>query len=188
MSSRPTALGLALFVTFLWSTSFVMIKVGLDELALPPLSFAGLRYSLEALILLPLALPALRRSRPWRASRPLVGSVVVLGLLLYAVTQGAQFAALVYLRRRPSGWFSTALAFTLWNQTLRTLTAVESSVINNLMLVQIALLAWVFLGEALSPIEIVGLAVALAGILVVQVAPAVRRRSVEAAPIEPTRG
>ena len=46
---------------------------------------------------------------------------------------------------------NTAFAFTLWNHTLRTLTAVESSIIGNLMLPQIAVLAWVFLGEALTP-------------------------------------
>ena len=42
----------ALFVTFLWSTSWVLIKIGLDDLDLKPLSFAGLRYALAALILL----------------------------------------------------------------------------------------------------------------------------------------
>ena len=69
------------------------------------------------------------------------------------------------------GWLAlvnTALAFTLWNHTLRTLTAIEASVMNNLMLIEIAVLAWVFLGESLDVREIVGLAVALAGILAVQ--------------------
>ncbi|HUG46823.1 MAG TPA: DMT family transporter, partial [Candidatus Limnocylindria bacterium] len=97
MNSRPVALALAVFVTFLWSTSWVLIKLGLDDLQLPPLSFAGLRYFLAALILLPLALPALRRHAPWRGNGRLLGWVLLLGLLLYAVTQGAQFAALVYL-------------------------------------------------------------------------------------------
>jgi drug/metabolite transporter (DMT)-like permease len=71
------------------------------------------------------------------------------------------------------GWLAvvnTALAFTLWNQTLRTLGATESSVLNNLMLIQIAVLAWLFLGETLDVREILGLAVALGGILVVQLA------------------
>lgn len=64
---------------------------------------------------------------------------------------------------------NTAIAFTLWNHTLRTLTAVESSVINNTMLPQIAILAWVFLGESLGLKEIVGLALAALGTLIVQV-------------------
>src|SRR5690606_7260937 len=35
---------------------------------------------------------------------------------------------------------NTAFAFTLWNLTLRKLTAMESSIINNTMLIQIAVL------------------------------------------------
>jgi len=63
---------------------------------------------------------------------------------------------------------NTALAFTLWNRTLRVLTAVESSIINNTMLIQIAVLAWVFLGESLGALEIVGLGLAALGTLLVQ--------------------
>lgn len=70
---------------------------------------------------------------------------------------------------------NTALAFTLWNLSLRTLTAVESSVINNTMLIQIALLAWIFLGETLNGQELMGLVLAGLGGLVVQIAPAITR-------------
>jgi drug/metabolite transporter (DMT)-like permease len=44
----------------------------------------------------------------------------------------------------------------------------ESSVINNTMLIQIAVLAWIFLGERLGGQEIAGLAVAGLGTLLVQ--------------------
>lgn len=64
---------------------------------------------------------------------------------------------------------NTAFAFTLWNLTLRTLSAMESSVINNTMLIQISVLAWLFLGETLSWVEIVGLVTAAMGALLVQV-------------------
>lgn len=70
------------------------------------------------------------------------------------------------------GWLAvvnTAFAFTLWNLTLRTLSAMESSVINNTMLVQISLLAWLFLGETLTLLQIAALVVATLGILLVQV-------------------
>jgi drug/metabolite transporter (DMT)-like permease len=289
------AVAQAAFVTFLWSTSWVLIKIGLEDYDLPPLTFAGLRYLLAALILLPLALPGLRaagRATDGTARRRAIGGVIVLGVVLYAITQGAQFAALDYLpsvavalllstspvivaliglrgSERPSaiqfggaiavvvgaalyygpldlgpagtlglaiagvgvlanaasallgrsiardalpaiggvvamtalsmligalvllavglvieglpalpieawliiGWLAmvnTALAFTLWNHTLRTLTAVESSVLNNLMLIQIAILAWVFLGEVLDLRQVAGLAIAFAGIMIVQ--------------------
>jgi drug/metabolite transporter (DMT)-like permease len=69
------------------------------------------------------------------------------------------------------GWLAvvnTAFAFTLWNRTLRTLTAVESSVINNTMLIQIPILAVVFLGERLTWIEIAGLVLAGVGTVIVQ--------------------
>ena len=77
------------------------------------------------------------------------------------------------------GWLAlvnTAFAFTLWNHTLRTLTAVESSVVNNTMTIQIATLAIVFLGELLEPIQLIGLLLAAAGAAVVQLAPFLRRR------------
>lgn len=77
------------------------------------------------------------------------------------------------------GWLAavnTALAFTLWNITLRTLTAVESSIINNAMLVQIAVLAWLFLGEQLNLNNVIGLVLATLGVLFVQVAPKLRIR------------
>ncbi len=73
-------------------------------------------------------------------------------------------------------WFSiawlasinTAYAFTLWNKTLQKLTAMESSIINGSMLIQIGILAWLFLGEALSGMKIAGMIIATIGILFVQ--------------------
>lgn len=64
---------------------------------------------------------------------------------------------------------NTAFAFTLWNLTLRTLSAMESSIINNTMLIQITILAWLFLDESLTWVEVVGLVLAAVGIFLVQV-------------------
>ena len=63
---------------------------------------------------------------------------------------------------------NTALAFTLWNHTLRRLTAIESSLLNNTMLVQIAILAWIFLGEPIGAREALGLLLAILGVVLVQ--------------------
>jgi drug/metabolite transporter (DMT)-like permease len=283
-----------LFVTFLWSTSWVLIKIGLDDLDLRPLSFAGLRYAIAALILLPFGIRAIRAAH---VETPLTERLWLrmagYGLLFIAVAQGAQFAALAVLpatavnlvlssipaavallalaggteRARPaqaagigllivgavlyfgpfelgadaplglaaavvcvaaSGWsahlgrglardvigrlggpigltaasmgigavallgaglllegwpeldamgwliigwlavVNTAFAFTLWNHTLRTLTAVESSVVANTMAIQVAVLAIMFLGERLGVAQIGGLVLAALGALVVQ--------------------
>jgi drug/metabolite transporter (DMT)-like permease len=64
---------------------------------------------------------------------------------------------------------NTAIAFTLWNRTLRTLTAAESSVLNGTMLVQVALLAWLFLDENLTLRQVAGMALAGVGAVAVQI-------------------
>jgi len=63
---------------------------------------------------------------------------------------------------------NTALAFTLWNHTLRKLSAMESSIINNTMLIQIAVLAWIFLDEKITTQEGIGLSIAVIGAVLVQ--------------------
>ena len=97
-----------------------------------------------------------------------VGSVVMLaiGLLLEPWPQLdlRSWGIVVWL-----AVVNTAVAFTLWNHTLRTLSAMESSIINNTMLVQITVLAWLFLGETLTGVKILGLVLAALGALLVQV-------------------
>lgn len=97
----------ALFVTVLWSSSYVFIKVGLQDI--PPLTFAGLRYGLATLVLVPLVFQRGAHRELVALSRRDVGVLVVLGVLLYAVTQGAQFVALTVL---PSASVGLVLTFT----------------------------------------------------------------------------
>jgi drug/metabolite transporter (DMT)-like permease len=96
-----------------------------------------------------------------------VGSIVLLGLGLatepWPRLTLANWAIVLWL-----AVVNTAFAFTLWNHTLRTLSAVESSVINNTMLIQITLLAWLFLGETLTAVKIAALLLAAIGALLVQ--------------------
>ena len=63
---------------------------------------------------------------------------------------------------------NTAFAFTLWNHTLHTLTAMESSIINGTMLIWIPLFAVLFLGERITGREMLGLITVGAGTLIVQ--------------------
>lgn len=282
---RTHALLQALLVTFLWSTSWVLIKRTLTEI--PPLLFAGLRYTLAAIVLLPGLIR--RRAEVRELERGDWLRLIVLGLVLYTLTQGGQFVTLQHLeavtfslvlnftsipvalagiltlhelpgrlqwlgialfgagalsyfwggaaltgrglglvlacltmganagasllgrwvnrgqRLTPlvvtgismgagaivmlvlglviEGWPSislrswavilwlavvnSALAFTLWNRSLVVLSAVESSVINNTMLIQIAILAWAFLGERPAPLQIGGLVLATVGVVLV---------------------
>jgi drug/metabolite transporter (DMT)-like permease len=75
-----------------------------------------------------------------------------------------------------SGWLiiawlavvNTAVAFTLWNYTLQTLSATESSIVNGTMLIWIPILAVVYLDEQITGKELLGLVVAGVGTLIVQ--------------------
>lgn len=96
-----------------------------------------------------------------------IGSTLTLGAGLAA--QGLpRLTAATWLLVAWLAAFHTAFSFTLWNHTQRTLAALESSLINNTMTIQIALLAWVFLGEGLTPRAVLGLLIAGAGVLIVQ--------------------
>lgn len=63
---------------------------------------------------------------------------------------------------------NTAFAFTLWNHTLRTISAIESSIINGTMLFQIAILAWIFIDEKITFSESIGMFIAVLGAVLVQ--------------------
>jgi drug/metabolite transporter (DMT)-like permease len=97
----------ALLVTFLWSTSWVLIKIGLEDI--PALTFAGLRYVFAATFLLPLLLRKETRSQIHEISTRQWGLLILFGLLFYSVVQGAQFIGLAYL---PAATVSIILNFT----------------------------------------------------------------------------
>ncbi len=288
INSHTKAVLQALFVVFLWATSWVLIKIGLQDI--PALTFAGLRYSLAFLCMLPILLFSRQKTSLRKISKRTLWQLLVLGLLLYTITQGAIFLTLYYLpavtvnllwsfstvmvalmgiiwlaenptrfqwagvllatlgaviyfypatllnnqllgvliavvgvlanagasilgrdvNRRGDihpltvttismgigaltllavgitvqgmpviplhGWIiiawlaivNTAFAFTLWNLTLRSLSAMESSIINGTMLIWIPILAVIFLQEQVSTKEIFGLVVVAIGTVIVQ--------------------
>lgn len=94
MTSHVKAVFQALFVVFLWATSWVFVKIGLQDI--PPVTFAGLRYFLAFLCLL-----AVRLSKSSQELRELTPRewlrFSLLGILLYAGTQGAVFVSLAFL-------------------------------------------------------------------------------------------
>jgi drug/metabolite transporter (DMT)-like permease len=92
--------------------------------------------------------------------------LVMIGLFTQTLPE-LKIESLVYIL-----WLAiinTAFAFTIWNFTLRTLSATESSIINGTMLFQIAILAWIFLGEGISIKEIAGMIIVSLGVVLVQV-------------------
>ena len=95
MTHRVTAVLQALFVVFLWATSWIFVKIGLKEIA--PITFAGLRYFL-AFCFLFAALIINGSTKDFnKLSKHAWIRILVLGILFYAGTQGAIFVALAYL-------------------------------------------------------------------------------------------
>lgn len=280
------AVVLAIAVTFLWSSSWILTRWAIDDHGMTPILGAGLRYLLACVILASVVAVSRGDRRQARAlDRRDLGALVVLGLLFYALTQGAQVIAIasqpaatsslvlsftpllvalvsqgllgerptqvqllgamvivvgasLYLsgdlgmtavgmlaaltglaanvassilgravnrslrlsarvvttvsmaigavtlvaiglliegmpRLDPVGWglvawmavVNTALAFSWWNESLRHLAATESAAINNLMLLQIAVLAWLLLGEVPGPVQWVGMLLVTLGVI-----------------------
>jgi drug/metabolite transporter (DMT)-like permease len=130
----------ALLVTFLWATSWVINKVGLEEI--PAILFAGLRYSLAFLCLMPFVLQAPVRAEIRSLSKPYWARLIILGILFYAVTQGTIYVGL---------WF---------------LPAVPVSILLNFTSLIVAFLGVVFLGEYPARLQWFGALVFTTGILV----------------------
>ena len=104
-TAKTKAVLQAIFVTGLWSTSWVLIKLTLDEI--PPLVFAGLRYSFATIFLLP---GLIQQKRQIKAlSRRDWIRLTILGILFYSITQGGQFLTLNHLN---ASTFSLLLNFT----------------------------------------------------------------------------
>jgi drug/metabolite transporter (DMT)-like permease len=85
------AVGLALVATLLWASSFIYIKIGLEDL--PPLTFGALRYLIGAI-----ALFAYRQARygrmPPQVERDSAKWIVALGLVLYTFVPAVMFLGL----------------------------------------------------------------------------------------------
>lgn len=139
LSPRHKAALQALFVTFLWATSTIFIKLGLEDI--PALTFAGLRYSIGALCLLPI----IWRQRPFSTLRTLSlthwGYLLLLAFLFYTLSQGTFFLGLSYLP------------------------AVTVSLFLSLTPVVVALLSVPLLRERPSPQQWLGIFIALVGAL-----------------------
>jgi drug/metabolite transporter (DMT)-like permease len=101
-------------------------------------------------------------------------SMLPVGLV---VESGPRFPPLVVVALIWLAVANTALAFSLWNHALRTLTAFEANVIGNTTLFQVGILGWIFLGEALTARQMLAMLIAFGGVLLAQLpAVAARRR------------
>ena len=98
VNTRPFAITQAFFVTILWSSSWPIIKFGLEDEGLPPLTFAGLRYVIASLILVAVIISIKKhRITVRKMSARWWLKLVIYGLIFYTITQGAQYFGLLRL-------------------------------------------------------------------------------------------
>ncbi len=93
MNRRRLALIEALLVTIIWSSTFVIVKMGLESLG--PLTIAGLRYLIGSLVLVPFLM--LRRSSRAPVSKKLWPKLILIGISAYTIGNGALFWGLKYI-------------------------------------------------------------------------------------------
>ena len=88
--TRVLSVAEALLVTFLWSTSYILIKIGLEEIN--PLAFAAYRYAVASFVLsLPLFYQYRKSLLDLDLRRKLM--FLLLGFTGYFVAQGLQNVA-----------------------------------------------------------------------------------------------
>lgn len=88
------ALGAAFLTTFLWSTSYVAIKIGLEQEEIPPLTFAALRYLVGFIILgsiLYFRKDNIRTGSDAQLSRKILVLIAIMGIAGYALEPGLRY-------------------------------------------------------------------------------------------------
>ncbi len=89
---KVTAILVALIVTVIWSSTFVIVKFALESLG--PLTIAGMRYTLGALVLFPF-LVLRKEKKP--ITRDLWLRLTLIGISSYTIGNGALFWGLKYI-------------------------------------------------------------------------------------------
>ncbi len=122
-----------------WAGNWIMGR-GLHS-DIPPMAMTFLRWFFAVLILAPFAIPQLMRD--WRIVRRYWKTMVFLG----AIGIGSH----------------NALAYMGLNYT----TATNGLILNSFIPVMIVTMSWLFLKEPLSPVQLIGVGISLAGVLVI---------------------
>ena len=92
-SSKWRAVAAALLVSLIWSSTLVIVKIGLDSLG--PLTIAGLRYFLGFILLSPFLL--LQKASKGKLSKKLWLRLTLIGISSYTIGNGALFWSLKYI-------------------------------------------------------------------------------------------
>lgn len=140
MDKKLKSVLIALFVTFLWSTSWILIKVGLVDI--PALPFAGLRYLFASIILLIYIIFTRKTHLISSLTKPQWKTLLIYGFILITLTQGTQFLALSMLP------------------------AVSLSLFLNMSPIFVLFLGYFFLKETINRVQMSGILLFFFGIII----------------------
>ncbi len=137
MSKRTRAVISLIFVMFVWGSSFSVTKMAVA--ALPPVYFAFLRFSVASIVLIPFLLSK---------SKKAVEKVPPLIIILMALT-------------------GITCYYIFFNFSLRYTSASMGALLEGFIPINIALLAAIFLKEKLRSIQLAGIFISVAGVILV---------------------
>jgi drug/metabolite transporter (DMT)-like permease len=140
MDKKLKSVLIALFVTFLWSTSWILIKIGLVDI--PALPFAGLRYLFASIVLFIYMIFTRKTHLISSLTKPQWKSLLIYGFILITLTQGTQFLALSMLP------------------------AVTLSLFLNMSPIFVLFLGFFFLKETINRVQLVGILLFFFGIII----------------------
>jgi drug/metabolite transporter (DMT)-like permease len=155
LKSRPLSIVLLLIAILIWGGAYVVTKGGLSEL--PPMMFALLRYGVASIVLVPLALA---RGGLAKLPRPVPWKT----LILMAIS-------------------GVSLYYFLFNGALFYTTASQVALIQSSFPAIVAIMAVLWLRERLSRRRIVGIVLAIAGVVLI-----VARSETDASAQDPVLG
>ncbi len=138
------AIGLAVVgvANVAWAFYLVLVRKSSKNPVLPSLAFTGTTMTIGSLLMFLIAITV----EGWRTP-----SLSVMGMVVWMAA------------------VNTAGAFLIWNMVLRHVRAYELSMLQNTMLIQIAVLALLFLGEGITLRMLFGMALVTIGVAVVQI-------------------
>jgi drug/metabolite transporter (DMT)-like permease len=140
MDKKLKSVLIALFVTFLWSTSWILIKIGLVDI--PALPFAGLRYLFASIILFIYMIFTRKTHLISSLTKAQWKSLLIYGFILITLTQGTQFLALSMLP------------------------AVTLSLFLNMSPIFVLFLGFFFLKETINRVQLIGILLFFFGIII----------------------
>ncbi len=139
MSAYNKAILYTVLVMFIWGSSFTVTKLVVADL--PPFWFAFLRHAVASVILLGMLF--FRKKQPAGADRPPIGSLLWLGLT------------------------GVTIYYLFLNLSMRYTSASTGALLQGFIPVVIAVMAAVFLKEALNKKQVAGILISVAGVFVI---------------------